>query len=214
MAQQLAITLPEYERIFRVVHSVSRSLDDRAGASCLFYNTVGAILLEQRCGIPARPAMGSAFIRVDDSDDATLAFASMDSAKGEFEGTQEAFHCWIETGDHIIDFTAPVYREYFDKLGAPRSVPRKMFQKRYSKMADSPRDLVRVGDFFVEQNIDLTRHFLESAMKSPALGDLANVCLEWFVRPPKAMKDSISIMNDLGEVTHVRAAQIHLTGAW
>lgn len=41
----LAITIPEYNRIFQVVHSVCSTLNDSSKASCLFYNTVGAYLL-------------------------------------------------------------------------------------------------------------------------------------------------------------------------
>ncbi len=213
MKNRLALTLPEYERIFRVVHSVSRSLDDRPGASCLFYNTVAALLLEKSLGVQARPVMGAAFFRVHDPSATALFFASL-MEDGTCEGTENGFHCWIETEQHILDFTAPVYREYLQKLGSPLQLPRKMFQKPKAEMARSHHELRSEGDYFVQPSRHLTKMFLESVLKSPAVGDLADACLQWFKRPPKKIPESLRLMNDLREITVVNLTKIKLVGAW
>jgi hypothetical protein len=210
---KLPITLPEYERVFRVVHSVSRSMDDRPGASCLFYNVVGALLLEKMLRVKARPVIGAAFFRVDDSTATALSFAILND-DGTCTSTEDAFHCWVETESHIVDFTAPVYREYLEKIGLSRQLPRKMFQRRKVDMASFHQDLLFEGDYYVQPNAELTKLSLENALKSPAVGDLANVCLQWFVRPPKAMKDTLSIMNDLQEVIQVRLTALSISGVW
>jgi hypothetical protein len=77
MRKNFAITLSQYERIFRVVHSVSERLDDRAGASCLFYNTIGALLIESSLKVKASPEMGAAFFRVNDATDTVLSFSKI-----------------------------------------------------------------------------------------------------------------------------------------
>ena len=73
-------------------------------------------LIERALKIPAKPVMGSAFILVDDPSDTVLSFSNV-SQDGTFSSNSNAFHCWVETQEHIIDFTAPVYKKYFDKNG-------------------------------------------------------------------------------------------------
>jgi hypothetical protein len=213
MKNKLPITLSEFERVFRVVHSVSRSLDNRPGASCLFYNTVGALLLEKMLRVKARPVIGAAFFRVDDSTATVLSFAIVND-DGTCASTEDAFHCWVETENHIIDFTAPVYREYLEKVGLSQQLPRKMFQRKKADMAASYKDLLCEGDFYVQPNSELTKKSLEKALQSPAVVDLANVCLQWFVRPPKTIKESLAIMNDLQEVIQVRLTALSISGVW
>jgi hypothetical protein len=213
MKKRHAITLPEYERAFRIIHSVSRSLDDRPGASCLFYNTVGALLLEESLGIRALPVVGAAFFRLDDYLGTGLSFAKIND-DGTCEGTEEHFHCWIETENHIIDFTAPVYREYLEKAGVKVDIPRKMFQKQKLEMSPSQQELRRSGDYFVVPNRHLSAVSLKKAQQSPAVGDLARVCLEWFKRPPKSIPNSLVIMNDLGEKTNIQLTKLAIVGAW
>ncbi|MHB0924934.1 MAG: DUF2026 family protein [Gallionellaceae bacterium] len=213
MKNKLPITLPEYERVFRVIHSVSRSLDDRPGASCLFYNTVGALLLEKMLRVKARPVMGAAFFRVDDPTATALSFAVLND-DGTCTSNEGAFHCWVETESHVVDFTAPMYREYLEKVGLCRQLPRKMFQRRKVDMAATHQNLLCEGDYYVQPNAELTKLSVEKMLLSPAVGDLANICLQWFARPQKTMKEPFSIRNDLQEVIQVRLTSLSITGVW
>ena len=157
--------------------------------------------------------MGAAFFRVDDESATALSFAQLNE-DGSCEGTQERFHCWVETENHIVDFTAPVYREYLAKSGLNVDVPRKMFQREKLGMAQSHHDLQAEGDYFVVPNKQLTNQFLAKAMESPATSDLANVCLQWFKRPPKRIQPSLTMMNDLGELTNIELTTLPIVGAW
>ncbi|WP_210558284.1 MULTISPECIES: DUF2026 family protein [unclassified Pseudomonas] len=210
---ELAISIPEYNRIFQVLHSVSTAFDDRSRASCLFYNTVGAFLLERSLGIPARALMGAAFFRVDDTTDTVLCFAERDES-GVFIGTLKGFHCWVETEHHIIDFTAPVYRKYLADLGSNIKLPRKMFQKPKELMAHSHEHLMVEGDYYVEPNAKLTLELGLRGARNAEMGDLANACLQWFKRPPKKMKGTLPLMSDQGQLTEIKLTGLSAVGSW
>lgn len=211
MTKNLVIKLLEYERLFQVIHSVSEKIDDRAGASCLFYNTIGAFLIESILKIPARPVMGSAFVLVDDPSDTVLSFSNVNE-DGTFSSNNDAFHCWVETQEHVIDFTAPVYQKYFDKMGKTMTVPGKMFQKRKIDMSPSYQGFSKEGDYFMEGNESLTRDLL--SRQSPTISDLANICLLWYKSPPKKIDKSMTIQNDLGEIININLTSMRVYGAW
>ncbi|MDP1958994.1 DUF2026 family protein [Hydrogenophaga sp.] len=61
-AIKLEINLPEYEKIFRILHGVSAYANKGHPPSCQFYNVTGAYILSKLYGIDARPMMGAAFI--------------------------------------------------------------------------------------------------------------------------------------------------------
>lgn len=126
---KLDLYLPEYEKIFQILHGISAFANDGEPPSCQFYNVTGALILSKLYGIEARPAMGAAFIKVDDASGDTLAFADNNFEK--CNSNVEAFHCWIETPKHYIDFTAPVYGDYPNS----RRMPRRMFQKPCNSMS-------------------------------------------------------------------------------
>lgn len=208
---KIAIKLLEYERMFRVIHSVSEELDDRAGVNCMLYNTIGAFLIESTLKIKAKPVMGAAFVLVNNASDTILSFSKV-SEGGEVTSDEDNFHCWVETQDHIIDFTAPVYQKYFDKMGSPIAVPNKMFQKRKSDMLSSYKTFSEDGDYFVQGNRNITKTLL--SRQSPALGDLADICLHWYKSPPRKMNESMTITNDLGEVSNISLTPVRVSGAW
>jgi len=210
------ITFQEYERIFRVLHSISRRLDNRLGVSCPFYNTAGAHLLESCLGISARPRMGSAFVRVDDATDTVMAFGVVSENGLECDSNEHAFHCWIETSEHIVDFTAPVYSSYMERWPkeAQIDIPRKMFIKSKTNMALSHTDLRTEGDFYMQPNLALAQQLLQNALKSSAVGDLIVACQQWFVKPPKKMPTSLTLMNDLGAIIDVQLTKTRIIGAW
>lgn len=209
----LAITIPEYNRIFQVVHSVCTTLNDSSKASCLFYNTVGAYLLERSLGVPARTRMGAAFFRVDDATDTVLFFAER-GEDGICTSTRNGFHCWVETENHIIDFTAPVYRRYLADIGSDIKLPRKMFQKPKGSMASSYNCLAVEGDYYVEPNPELTLELMSIGMGNAAVGDLADACLQWFKRPPKKMRSMLPLMGDRGGLTEIKLTGLSVVGAW
>ena len=88
-------------------------------------------------------------------------------AGGRVEMDSDAFHMWIQTPTHIIDFMSPLYQEAFAEAQSETTIPRKMFQKRHEAEAASLGDLNGPGDFYVMPNTNLTEqlktHLLREA---------------------------------------------------
>lgn len=207
------ITMRDYLRIFRVVHSVSNSIGNIPGKSCLFYNIVGAVLLERYFKKNAQPVMGAALVRVHDPSSTVVGYYKK-SAEDGYISDRNTFHCWVQCKDYAIDFTSPVYHESFSKIGCSHSIPRKMFQKHMSRMSKSPSELMKEGDFYLQPNINLTNDLLVDFSSSFAATDLANICIEWFQRAPKKILPELSMINDLGEVTKMKLNNMKLSGMW
>lgn len=142
------ITLKQYEFIYKIVASVGKELSHGAGRSCQFYNVNGALILERVFKVKAKPVMGVAFIRLAENGN-TLSFAAEEN--GSFYSDPDAFHCWVETENNIIDFTAPEYREALCLVGLENNTQRNMFQKEKNSMSESPYEMMSVGDFSLNQ---------------------------------------------------------------
>ena len=206
---KLDITLTQYELIFRIVSSLAEHFSHGAGRSCQFYNTNGAFILNKAFKIRARPVMGAAFIRLNEEGD-TVAYAGEES--GSFYSSSDNFHCWVETKNCFIDFTAPEYS--YSQGSFLGSVPRKMFQKPKMQMSGNTDSMVGVGDFFFEENRALTEHLLQKIASIPATSDFANICLEWHMKCKKKVLKEMEIMNDLREVTRIQLKSGGITDAW
>lgn len=204
------ITLKQYELIYKVVASIGRELSHGAGKSCQFYNVNGAFILENLFKVKARPVMGAAVIRLTENGDA-LSFAHEE--EGNFYSSLDAFHCWIETENNIIDFTAPEYKEALSQAGSKSRVKRNMLQKSKSSGCPSPHDLVSIGDFYFESNPALTAHLLQNMFAKPAAQDLEKICLEWCKKSKKKLS-KFEIIDDLGKKTTIRPISHSVVGAW
>jgi hypothetical protein len=201
------VTLKQYQTIHRIVSSIGDVFSHGAGISCQFYNVNGAYILSKALKIKARPVMGAAFIWLKDGQDGMLTFAEIDN--NGYTSTPNGFHCWIETDTHYIDFTAP---EYSIALG--QDVPQKMFQKQKSDMATSIDSFKNAGDFLFIKNESLTNHLLARMGASPASSDLAMICADWYKMHKKKNIQSMSVINDLGEVVSVNLKRCNLESSW
>lgn len=204
------ITLKQYEIIYRIVASVGEHFAHGAGYSCQFYNVLGAFVLEQMLKVEARPVMGVAFIKL--SEENVLAFAGQED-RGIYS-SPDAFHCWVETKNNYIDFTAPEYREAASDLPNGSSTPRKMFQKPKESMSTDPFDLEKPGDYFFSVNPALTNHLLGKMFSRSDSKDFAHICCDWFEKYKKGKIDSMTVMNDLGEMTPVKMKSSNLCDKW
>jgi len=207
-AQKLEINLPEYEKIFRILHGVSAYANKGQQPSCQFYNVTGAYILSKIYDIDARPVMGAAFIKLDQSTGNTLAFA--DSNFVDCNSHSDAFHCWVETSNFYIDFTAPVYGDYPNSFPAPRF----MFQKQRERMSPSHLELDRKGDFYLAANQGLTIDRLKAGMQSTKFEDFVEISNEWARHSKKTLLKEMHIRADDGEVIKLKASPLTLTGAW
>ncbi|MCW8834579.1 MAG: DUF2026 domain-containing protein [Colwellia sp.] len=205
------LTLKQYELIYRVVASVGANFSHGAGSSCQFYNVNAAFILNKLLEVKARPVMGAAFILLNEERD-VLSFAKKEN--GNFYSSPKAFHCWVETENYIIDFTAPEYREAALGLKSKQCIPRKMFQKTKNSMSNDPYSLVNVGDFYFSANTELTNNLLGKLSSSLGGQDLAKICLDWSKKITKKKISSLPIINDLGELTNVNLINSNLVSTW
>lgn len=207
-----AISLKDYETVFRVLCAVSNNVGNSAGKACLFYNVIGGFIVNKVLKRKARPVMGSAFIRVHDESNTVLAYSQFGPSGPTSD--KDGFHCWIECDGFLIDFTAPVFRETFSEAGKDLPIARKMLQKPLSGMAKSWDSLTNEGDFWLESNPELTMIMLDKFFETPALSDLAEICMHWLQRYPKKIPDSMSMVNDLGEITDMNLCPIRVLDTW
>lgn len=203
------ITLKQYDLIFRIVSAVGEKFAHGATRSCQFYNVTGAYVLKEALKIDARPMMGAAFVKVNEEGDV---FSYAGKENGEFFSSPDAFHCWVETEQFFIDFTAPEY--CMETHHAAESIPRKMFQKPKASMSRSPELLRDPGDFFFERNPELTAYLLQKMFSKAASGDLAQICLDWYKQSRKKIVPELGIMDDTGEKTIIKLRKSALSGAW
>ena len=86
---KLPITLPEYERVFRVIYSV---IDDHANTphACMFFSFVGAFILEKKLKIKATPVAGASVLYVDAISNNAITFGEF--SDGTLTSHREAFH--------------------------------------------------------------------------------------------------------------------------
>lgn len=160
MTKSIVIELSEYEKIFRIIHSVSEKIDDRAGASCLFFNIIGSFIIENTLKMEAKPVVGAAIFRLNNG---VMAFSEV-SKNGEVSSNENSFHCWVETQDHIIDFTAPVYQKYFDSRAISINVPKKMFQRRKIDMSKTYKNFTQDGDFLYKKTKNWEINFSQACL--------------------------------------------------
>ena len=203
------INLKQYELIFRIVSSVGEKFANGATRSCQFYNVTGAYILKEALKIDARPIMGAAFVKVS-QEGPVLAYAGKED--GKFFSSPDAFHCWVETEQFYIDFTAPEY--CMETNYAAESIPRKMFQKSKASMSKSPGLLQNPGDFFFERHPELTSYLLQEMFSKVASGDLAQICSDWYKQSRKKIVPELGVMDDRGEKMIIKLKKAALHGAW
>lgn len=212
MNKELPISVEDYKNIFRVLHAVAKAAGNTPGKACIFYNVIGSFLLKEKFSKEAYPQMGAAFFRVNDKTDTVIAYCKEDG--NCFTSDEDGFHCLVLCDNHYIDFTSPVYRESFLKNSSSASIPRKMFQKPLTKMANSNLELFNEGDFYFEGNRNLTEKMISNFMYSDVLKELILICFQWFNKSPINISSSFLMYNDLGEEINMKLDDILLTGAW
>jgi hypothetical protein len=208
---KLDIYLPEYEKIFRILDGTLNYANPGRPPSCLFFNVVGALILNKVYQVEARPRMGTAFINVNTDQGAVIAFANMTGSQLEKPSShEEAFHCWIETEHHYIDFTAPVYSKYPNSFHTPAY----MFQKTKALMALSHEYLLKQGDFYLQPNVELTRDRLASGLDSTRLMDFAQISLTWAENSKSKLMPKMLIQASDGERIELKLSDTRVIGAW
>lgn len=207
------ISLPDYQRIFRVLKSVFDGAGVNTAHPSIFFSVAGAHLIEQFYKKRCQPVAGAAFYKVDDSAETILTFADREAANEALSSTK-GFHCWTFCEGHIIDFMAPLFRESLQGKGVAGNCSRKMFQKSLPSMADSPLLMRAPGDFYLLPNVELTRQILEEFVSKDANTHAVKTCAHWYKKPPKGIPQHVSMQSSDDTARHMTLSDISLTGVW
>jgi len=206
------IPLADYQRIFRVIHSVLDSVDANIPAASFFFSVTAAQILKKFYKKNAFPVAGAAFYLISKDSSSALSFGTLD---GDAVGSNsEAFHCWVQCDGYALDLMAPVFQELLADAGHPMTVPRQMFQKDLTRMSASPNALSAPGDFRLEPNLALTKELLQQFMNKPALSNLSQICMDWYEKPPKELGTGLVMQAAEGEGTKIKLSRLQITGAW
>ena len=212
MKNKLPITLPDYYRAFQIMHGILLNENSTPHKACLFFANAGAEILSQHFKLQAVPIAGAAFYFLHDESASVLSFA--DLTQDDVSSNDQAFHAWVQCGDWIIDFMAPLFPEALKDTGVNISIPRKMFQKNVSSMADSLDVLNKSGDFLLSPNIELTKHLQSGLAEKPANADLVDIASRWFVKTPKKIFKEMPISDGKGKLIKAKLSSITIQGAW
>lgn len=205
------LPLADYQRIFRVLKTVLDGADVGVVNPSVFFSIAGVYVIEQHYKKRCQPVAGAAFFRVDDDAGTVLSFADKEN---EDLSSDKGFHCWIMCDGYIIDFTAPLFRESLQAMGASGACSRKMFQKPRSAMSDSPLLMREPGDFHMLPNVDLTRNMLSDFLASERNNDLVKTCSHWYRKPPKDISRQATMTSNDGKVSQLTLSGLSLVGAW
>lgn len=206
------IPMLDYLRIHRVIRTVLDSIDAHSAHACLFFSIAGAAILREFYKKEAHPVAGAMCLLVDEHNRNVLTFAHL--SDGEIESSSAAFHALVFCEGYLIDFMAPLFPETCALSGHPFLAPAQMFQKKIGEMAADYDHLDQSGDFYFQPDSELSEQLFRSFFQKPAGADLVRVCMQWFRRPPKAMPETLSMTNDLGEITQMKLKKCLVTGAW
>jgi hypothetical protein len=207
------VSLPDYQRIFRVLKSVFDGAGVNTAYPSIFFSVAGAHLIEQFYKKRCQPVAGVAFYKVDDSAETMLTFADREAANEVLSSTK-GFHCWAFCEGYIIDFMAPLFRESLQANGVAGNCSRKMFQKSLPSMADSPLLMRAPGDFYLLPNVELTRQILEEFLSKEENTHAVKTCAHWYKKPPKAIPRYVSMQSIDETDKPMTLSDMSLTGAW
>lgn len=210
--QRPLLPLADYQRIFRVIHSVLNSGDANIPAASFFFSVTAAQILKKFYKLNAFPVAGAAFYLISNDDSAALSFGVLDGER--VESHSDAFHCWVQCHDVVLDFMAPVFQELLTAAGHTLPISRYMFQKPLACMSSAVDSLHVPGDFWLEPNLALTRDLLQQFMQKSALSNLSQVCIDWYRKPPKELDTNLVMQAAEGPGTSIQLSRLQITGAW
>ena len=210
MSKKFAITLSEFNRVYQVAHGTIAN-EATVERSCVFFSIVGSYVLNNCLGVAARPVAGGFLMRpVIESN--CIVFAKEED--GRWSWGDDAFHMWVETEDHIIDYMSPIYREAFAKAEFSADIPRKIFQVRKDAESLSPNELEHIGAFFTFPDSALSAELIDLFVSRPINTDLLNVAATWFGHAKKRLRPSMQMMSSDGKLQTLTVPGTFARSAW
>lgn len=203
------LPLSEYNRVYQVAHGVLMGVPEAsAEKACLFFASFGGYVLNQRYKIKAR-VVGGAFTLCTGKGD-VAAFGRIED--GQLQSGPDAFHMWLQTETHLIDFMAPIYREAFDRQDP--SFPRQMMQRQLKDEAPNPEALKQPGDFRYYPNPELTEQLLDRFLARRVNADLLQVAIAWYGSHRSKQAPSFAMRDEKGAVSRLLLPATTALGSW
>jgi len=209
ISKDLVITLPDYERIFRVIHGVLLNEKGDPLRACMYFSIIGASILEKHHRVKAEPVFGMAAYRLDGN---VICFAERESQT--IRAAVNGFHSWIEVDGIAVDFQAPIFKDFAAKQEPPVALARRMLQKRLDQASSSVDDLAASGTHWYSRDDQLRSELLASFVQKQANADFVDMCLQWYKPTPKRISESILIGNQHGHANKVPLSPSRISGAW
>lgn len=210
MPQQPLLPLADYQRIYQVAYSVLEASGIAAtNRACIFFASVGTLILRDHYDLPATLSAGCLALMVDEKKANVVVYGREED--GAFVSDEDGFHVWVECNGWLIDFMAPIMGIALKEDGRDWDVPRNMLQKRLEHREASLRDVQHVGEFFIEHDAGLMAKLLDD--QSEEFEDLARVCLAWFRRPPHPLA-SLAMGDSHGSTKQLVVRAPSIDGVW
>lgn len=204
------LLLPDYQRIYQVIYSVLEAsgiaVTHRA---CIFFAAVGANILREHYNRPATISAGCMALMVDEQRANVVVYGRDED--GVFVNDEKAFHAWVECDGWLIDFMAPIMGVALRRDGVDWPIPRRMLQKRLTDRKNSLGEVQHVGEFFASHDHALTESLIDG--QSVKFLDLMNVCMAWYRRPPKPLKE-VALADSHGPTKKLMLRAPSIEGIW
>ncbi len=205
----MKIKLKDYERVYKTINAILLNEDADPAVACTFFSFYGAYILREHYKIDAYPLAGLCMYHMGGQDN-ILAFGKM--VDGQFISDMDAFHCWVVGDGWLFDFMAPAFSDISNANGF--KIESKMIQKPMSSMAGSVSELKSEGDFYFESCPEILKNRMGYLSSSLAYSDLAEICKQWYKRPPKKMQKTIQIGDAKGNLNLVSLVGNSVVGIW
>lgn len=206
---ELLLPFADYERIYQVLYTALAAAGGHIDRGCVFYAMAGRYLLHEHYGLNAQFVAGAAQYLVHEGEPSTVvAFGRYDG--DEFVSDEKAFHCWLEIGDTVIDFMAPIFCD--NAKGNPL-IARRMFQKQLPPY-DEPLRMERDGHFFSNPNPSLTQALQQSIVESDVQLNLILESARYFRKPPDDVDPAFRLKLTRGREKAITLNAPAIDGAW
>lgn len=160
MSAVLPLELSTYHSIYESISDALDKYSARLDFACAYYANCGATILKDLFDINAVAKSGIAAYALSEDD----VFYFADRSDYGIACSYEGFHCWIETGEWLIDFMAPRFIAMYEAESGRNVGGELHIQIPLSALADNPSGLLRRGDVCVmdvpEFSQDLSKKIL------------------------------------------------------
>ena len=210
MARRPLLPLPDYQRVYQVAYSVLEASEIAiTHRACIFFASVGVLILRDQYKLPATFSTGTMAMMVDERSSTVAVYGRRDG--DQFVSDEAGFHAWVECSGWLIDFMAPIMGIALREDGHAANVPARMLQKPLAERKSSLAEIQHEGEFFLHHDASLAEALLDT--QSVQFQDLVKVAIAWFQKPPKPLRD-VALGGNVGRPKRLVVCAPAITGVW